>query len=385
MPFILHVVWHPGYKRGNSIASLLLRRFTSNRYRNVVGGVGIRVIFHNQVTQIASANLAIDWNIATTVAVVVLLDRCLVNDSVWTEYVHSLVKSADSKQFNAHVIPVAMEKGVHKFELKVQTLRWDIQSDTDNGPKRLVRELTYEFSRMLRYQLKQLRHPDHDDERKLQYHLEKIEVFLSYSNHDDFGKKIAYEIRDWLHHHSKLSSFLDVQNIPTGSPFSDVIEYAIQRGALIALHTDSYSSSEWCRREVIQAKRNDVPLLVVNCLTNVDKRAFPYLGNVPIIRMNPERMDRMGKIVEHLLNEVFKNLLWRCRTEKFQLRNSQTYFTARPPELITLANVCGNVNDSLQIVYPDPPLTKEEVRLFADIRPKVQLKNLLNWLMEKRL
>ena len=382
MPFILHVVWHPSYKRGKYIALLLLRKFASERNSNVVGGAGVRVIFHNQVTQKTSASLVIDWNIATTVAVVVLLDRYLVDDSEWTEFVHSLVTSADSKKLNARVFPVAMEKDVHKIGLKAQTLQWDFQSDTDNGPnQRLVRELTYEFSRMLRYQLKRLRHPDHNNVKNLQIHLEKIQVFLSYSNHDKFGKKIANNIRDWLHRNSALLSFLDFKDIPTGLSFAD----AIQRSALIAIHTDSYSSREWCRREVIQAKRNDVSLLVVNSLTDIDKRAFPYLGNVPIIRMNPGRLNRIDQIVGYLLDEVFKDLLWRCRTEKLQERNSQTYFTARSPELITLANVCGNVNDSLQIVYSDPPLTKEEVRLFADIKPKVQLKNLLNWLMEKRL
>ena len=53
----------------------------------------------------------------------------------------------------------------------------------------------------------------------------------------------------------------------------------------------------------------------------------------------------------------------------------------RPPELITLASLpSADEVPELVIVYPDPPLSAEEERLFAEIAPRVQLRSLTEWL-----
>ncbi|MNR46154.1 hypothetical protein D3C85_1650850 [compost metagenome] len=56
-------------------------------------------------------------------------------------------------------------------------------------------------------------------------------------------------------------------------------------------------------------------------------------------------------------------------------------FLPRPPELISLASLppAAEVPEPL-IVYPDPPLSTEEERLFAEIAPRVQLRSLTEWL-----
>ena len=68
----------------------------------------------------------------------------------------------------------------------------------------------------------------------------------------------------WLHAHSPLDSFFDVYDIPPGLSFGEVLLHQIGAGAVLAVHTDSYSSREWCRREVIEAKRRMVPMIVVD-------------------------------------------------------------------------------------------------------------------------
>ena len=152
---------------------------------------------------------------------------------------------------------------------------------------------------------------------------------------------------------------------------------------MMTIYTDSYSSREWCRREVIEAKRKNVPMVVVNCLQTVDERAFPYLGNVPSIRMNPDRRDRIDQIASRLLDELFKDFLWRQRIEGFRGSHPQVMFTARPPELISLSNLMDNTDDGERtLVYPGPPLGSEEIRLFADIVPRVRLHTLIDWLTE---
>lgn len=379
-PFTLYVVSYPGYAEGERIAALLRQHFGTDRYHNIVGGAGVTVIFRNTNAPDSATPLPIDWNEAETTAAVVLMDNALANDPAWAQYVRRLAGEAEEKGFGTRVFPVALETGSLDIGLDIQALRWDRWTGNNlEREHRLSRELTYEFSRMLRHRLAQ-----HTDDRSArQRYREKIQVFLSHSKHDDHGKVVAEAVRAWLHDNSALASFLDIHDIPAGLSFSSVIDDSIQDGAMMTIYTDSYSSREWCRREVIEAKRKNVPMVVVNCLQTVDERAFPYLGNVPSIRMSPDRRDRIDQIASLLLDELFKDFLWRQRIEGFRSAHPQVMFTARPPELILLSNLMDNTDDGERtLVYPGPPLGSEEIRLFADIVPHVRLHTLIDWLTE---
>lgn len=87
--------------------------------------------------------------------------------------------------------------------------------------------------------------------------------------------------------------------------YRQVILQKVKVSAVVAVHTDSYSSREWCRREIIEAKRWNVPLVVANCIHDLDERSFPYLGNVPVVRMDPDAADRTeGKAILKALQEI---------------------------------------------------------------------------------
>ena len=380
-PFMFYVVWHPSYAKGASIAERLLHHFGADRYRNIVGGSGVTVLFRNANASGSATPLPVAWDDADTTAAVVLIDNALANDPAWTRYIRELVGGAEIKGFDARVFPVAMEAGTLDIDLDVQALRWDRWTGSDDErEQRLLRELTYEFSRMLRHHLGQ--HTDGDEDHLRRYR-QNIQVFLSHSKHDEHGESVARCVRDWFHSNSALSSFLDVFDIPAGLSFSSVMDASIQDGAMVSIYTDSYSSREWCRHEVIEAKRMNVPMLVVDCLQTVDERSFPYLGNVPVIRMDPCSRDRVDQVASLLLDEVFKDFLWRQRVERFHRSHPQVMFTARPPELISLSVLTDNDDDGEQsIVYPGPPLGLQEARLFADIVPNVRLHTLVDWLVE---
>lgn len=189
-------------------------------------------------------------------------------------------------------------------------------------------------------------HPNHAagskiaeaDDKGLEHYLEKVQIFLSHSKHDRDGERIAESIRDWLHQNSGLSSFFDMIDIPAGVRLQDVLNHQVKASAVMAVHTDSYSAREWCRREIIEAKRQNVPMVVVNCMTDIDERGFPYMGNVPIVRMDPNETGRIEVVIGRLLEEVFKDFLWCCRVELAGRSNSGVLFMPRPPELISLAN-----------------------------------------------
>ena len=398
----VYIVWHPNYSKGLDIAELIRRHFHSERYKNVLGNVELSVFFSNSPAPNSAMPLDIDLDEAETTAIVVLAESELAGDSAWREYVDGLIEATRAKGLGARVFPVVSENA-GLIGIDEQALRWDQWegNDTERG-QRLIRELSYEFSRMLRHYIEHLKHSGGDD-KALERYLEKVQVFLSHSKHDDAGERIAREIRDWLHQSSGLSSFFDVLDIPAGMRFQDVLNYQIKESAVVAVHTDSYSSREWCRREIIEAKRQNVPMIVVNCIADFDERGFPYMGNVPIVRMNPSKttpnkIARIEKVIGRLLDEVFKDFLWRCRIELAGGANSDILFMARPPELISLANdsiffanpelipltdlpAHADVGEPM-IVYPDPPLGAEEEELFEKIAPHVRLRHLTQWLTE---
>ena len=133
---------------------------------------------------------------------------------------------------------------------------------------------------------------------------------------------------------------------------------------------------------MIEAKRWNVPLVVANSISDIDERGFPYMGNVPVVRLEPHGVSRIDFVIGRLLDEVLKDFLWRCRVELARgVSDPTVVFLPRPPELISLASLppAEDVPEPL-IVYPDPPLSAEEERLFAEVAPRVQLRSLTEWL-----
>ena len=107
------------------------------------------------------------------------------------------------------------------------------------------------------------------------------------------------------------------------------------------------------------------------------------MGNVPVVRLEPGGADRIDFVIARLLDEVLKNFLWRCRIAleiSDESLDPSVIFVPRPPELISLASLPSESELPYPlIVYPDPPLSAEEERLFAEISPRVQLRSLTEW------
>ena len=384
--FTLYVVWHPSNASGAEVTDLLRRHFGYDRHRNVAGNPGVSVLYRSEIVPAGVAPLAIDWDEAETTAVVVLVDSAVAGDEGWSNYVRELSLNAQTRgRLLARLFPVVMDSGGRELQFEEQALRWDRwEGPSAEKGQRLVSELTYEFSRMLRHRLDLRRRPEIAEAPFPEY-LNKFQVFISHSKHDDDGESVARSSRDWLHENSALSSFFDVYAIPAGLSFREVILHQVETSAVVVLHTDSYSSREWCRREVIEAKRRHVPMIVVDCLRNIDQRSIPYMGNVPVVRMSPDQRDRIGTFTGHLLDEVFRTYLWRYRVEPFREAYPNVLFTARPPELISLATLPMHQSETgSAIVYPEPLLGADEARLFSEIAPDVPVLTLAEWMEENQ-
>lgn len=383
-PFlVVYVAWHPDFDQGAVIAEAIRGHFRRELYENIAGGTGLSVIFRSLPPPGSVVPLDIDLEEAHATAIVVLADNELATDAQWVAYARSLAERAEAVGLHVRTFPVSVDRSVlAPLNLTEQALRWDQwDGDLEKRTKRLLSELTYEYCRMLRHFLEHLRRPD-EDEAALEAYVRKVQIFLSHSKHDDTGERVARLVRDRLQAGHGLASFFDVHDIPAGLRFHKVLLLQVRISAMVAIHTDTYSSREWCRKEVIEAKRHNVPLVVANCISDLDERGFPYMGNVPVVRLDPDRPDRIDVVIARLLDEVLKDFLWRCRIAlSAKIANPSIVFVPRPPELIMLAALPPEADVPAPIiVYPDPPLSTEEERLFAEIAPRVQLRSLTEWL-----
>lgn len=378
------VVWHPEFAEGATIAEVLRAHFRRDLFGSVAGGTGLSVLFRSEPADGSDVPLPIDPHEVESTAIIVLGDAHMRGDPSWVAYVNNLSATADAQGLRMRLLPVTFERAATSLAAE-QAIRFE-NFDGDEAKKRgqLIAELTLALCLMLRAFLYRLEHPGpEDDEEALERYLRKVEIFISHSKHTGNGEAIARALRGYLHEAKNLASFFDVNDIPAGISFDKVLLKKVRQNAVVAIHTDSFSSREWCRREIIEAKRHNVPLIVANCIGDRDERGFPYLGNVPIVRMDPDRIDRLDAVVGRILDEVLKDFLWKCRV-KVAGGDPRVTFVPRPPELISLANLPSEaLEPNPMIVYPDPPLSREEQRLFETVAPRVTLRSLTEWLAEK--
>jgi len=183
--------------------------------------------------------------------------------------------------------------------------------------------------------------------------VEAFKVFVSHAKAD--GTHLAKRMISALESEWRIKGFFDARDIPPGSEWSEVLVESAGRSAMLVLQTDVYAEREWCQREIAIAKRNDVPILVVNVLLKGESRSFPYLGNLPTLRMEQGAPDDAA-VVAALVEECL-------RIENFKAQAALmpapvgTRYSARAPELVTL------LPTDQRIVYPDPPLSRAECGL----------------------
>lgn len=377
---VMHVIWHPDSNRSAVAARRLASHFARDRFP-VEEPHGLAVFEWSAASRSSSAPPPHVFHRATVHAVVALIDHHVEADPAWSQYIRDVAATcthppAGGPQLR-RLIPVAMEPtpGSLATCLGTQALRWhDWPGSRQAKVSRLVREITYAAARLLRAVA--------DGDFDLRSQMQPVRVFLSHSKHDAAGQRAANAVRTWLSSDVQLHAFLDVFDVPAGLPPDETLDEGIRQSAVVAIHTNSFSSREWCRREVLLAKETRRPLVVVDCIDQLDERTYAYLGNVPLVRLSPRNPHRIEPVVQLLLDEVFKDFLWRSRTASFAADNPDIDFVANPPELLTLATAARQRPAPSRIVYPDPPLGTRESQLLTGFGLPVQ--TLGQWLTEMR-
>jgi hypothetical protein len=214
-----------------------------------------------------------------------------------------------------------------------------------------------------------------------------VELFVSHAKRDLPREEWRGPVAALLAAHSSLplEAWYDSSDIPVGARFADEIEKAVRRAsAVIVVLTDSYSSREWCRREVLAAKAAGRPIVVVDAIESQVVRLFPYVGNAPTVRWRAalaattDRADAWSPEVweaEDASTVMLVTLVeaLRYQHELSRLRRSaesSDVILGTHPEAVTIAATPAQI---IRVLYPDPPLGREEVDRVTTARPGLEL------------
>lgn len=172
-----------------------------------------------------------------------------------------------------------------------------------------------------------------------------------------------------------VRGWYDSADIPPGGRFPDEIQNGVlNSSALVAVLTDNWSSREWCRRELLEAKLAARPLVLVDAIEARVIRLFPYLGNAVTLRWRAAiasfdttdalwidrktawEAEDAALVIETALLEAL-----RYQYEHRRLLRSigqKEVALGTPPEALTLAHLPAGTT---RVWYPDPPLGREEL------------------------
>ncbi len=351
----VYIVWHPSSERGAELADLMFRTLCGDPDLPGVRGLGIPVRFR---TSESSATLPppISFGAARHSAAVVLIDDHMVAAG-WDDYIAGLASAATDGH---RLLPVALTSHAYNIGPKMSQLQFARLYDVGERDMETVL----------------INHVMHDLCCLLEEDTQKVQVFVSHSKCD--GLAIAEEVRRHLHEQTPLADFFDATDIPDGTRFAEVINTAVRSSAvLLVIHTDSYGSREWCRLEVLEAKRRRIPIVVLTAIKHGEVRSFPYLGNLPVIRCGDISSASIERLVTALLREVLRGRYFPLRAGAIRrLHGVDTGGTAfvYPPELLTalLLRVEKGDGRSGMYLYPDPPLGTEELQLLSELDPALK-------------
>lgn len=372
-----HLLWHGDFAAADGISRFVYAKLCRDVERPHSRGIGIPVFIHTwRAPQPGTLVQAIDFARADVTVVVPLVDDHMAGSDEWAEELESLVATPAFVSGECLLLPVALSSDSYNISQKIGRLNFLrlIGEEPEEYPQRLTAKLTHELCRLMIGGSNAIpRAGAQAGEGPA-----PVRLFLSHAKQD--GLAIVTDLLEYMSTNSPVEAFFDKIDIKPGADFQEEIEAGIRRSALLIAHSDLYSSREWCRREVLFAKKNQCPILVVIAVDKEEDRSFPYLGNVPTIRWDPANPRRCQDVIDRVLREVLRSAHFQRHVNKLQKAGiipAEYQVLTRPPEILTYVNLphVGPTADAAwnPVIYPDPPLGDEEVELIHSMWPDARL------------
>lgn len=341
-PLLVHLIFHPASDQARKLAADIHRALNDDP---ALPGLRVPTRYLCEDGSCFPPE-SFNFNEAERSVFVVLADDKMVIEPVdipagrklWSKFVADLFHSCNDSPHR--LIPVQLSENVYPLDDQLSEasfLRGYREAPNDLSAW-IIRALVVEICRFL--------HGDKRGDRM------PLRLFLSHAKQDiTESPQIFNEMVEHLNSTEPVETWVDSAKIPGGSLFAEEIENGVRESALLALMTANYSCREWCRREMLLAKRYQRPLVVVDAVEGVETRSFPYGGNTPKIRWS-EGGARAA--VDLMLKETLRHQHSLLVLERSKREGD--YVLASPPEPTTVSRSPKGST----ILYPDPPVGDEE-------------------------
>ncbi|HEY7640866.1 MAG TPA: toll/interleukin-1 receptor domain-containing protein [Steroidobacteraceae bacterium] len=384
----IYVLWAPpgggNEGPGMQVAMALNDSLSGSASKRDTAGLGITVRHRSRQwpnKQGVSTFRPIDFDAAECNVIIAVYTDVMHGRDEWRDYLRQIYKTYEQRGGVDLLLPIILSKvpGARPSWGQVQGIARDEYLSTDGkglSPSGLRRLILDVLSRIL----EKVRPNTAADQPK------KVTIFLSHAKQDGVDAATLVEQFGRLKPSSGVPGvglFYDVAHTLTGANFDEQFLGAIKECVFLAIVTDAYHGRPWCQWELLRAKQWQRPIVVWDRTDEGTARSFPYLGNVPVVR-TPNLDGASDDLVENLLiqvlveairMQVWENDARRRMSAIAGSRYDKVAYFARPPELADIAYQCRAREISV-IVYPDPPIGKDERSLFEAVLPGVLLLSL---------
>ncbi len=349
-PLILHILYHSGNLEGQKLYADLYKLLCRDYNRPFNSGIGMPVYFYrDEEDSIRDVDIAQ----SDKTFILLLVDQNMYLSELWKKYiVEKLLPLLDGENKNVSLASISLFK--YAYELNPKLGKYQFLSFNNESVYRHWDEFIMRlYDIMIRFM---------DDKATNQQ-----TIFISHSKQDSdkYGLRLATSLRDYLlEQETKLSSFFDVNSIMEGYSFESQIVNSVDSSIMVVIFSNAYSSREWCVKEILRAKKNKIPLIVVFAVTGEIDRIFPYIGNVPATLYR----DDWNPVINLLLKTTLYN---RCQNKLLdKLKGEDMEILPFMPDAYCLSYYKDKHN--VNILYPEPPLGWCEKEILDEIKGNVK-------------
>ena len=362
-PLTVFIVWHPDYTEGQQIADSLYSILCRDSQKPLIRSMGIPVYFRSKKNIGSNQPIDIDFSESEFTAVLALVDDKFVLDADYRNYLDKIFDECSSVNDKRRVYPIAISKSSHNVSAKFSEINFIPVNETENLNVQIKTPVLHELCRLLMNMKKAT------DENESTPVSPPVKLFISHSKHDT-SKTDAEKFKDFIYSKLQLKAFFDANDIAYGSNFGEAIKKAEKESALVVFQSDSYAEREWCRIEVIEAKKAGCPIVIVNAVQDKEQRAFPYLGNYPSIRFKDKNfLQIIDLTLEQVLFNRYTIKFIDSLTDQYGIKANRILSTS--PELFNFIQLKKNGLHEIEefglVIYPDPPLGSEEMELLNQL------------------
>lgn len=372
-PLSIYVLWHPEFKEGKEYAKSIYNTYSGENGNVTHAKYDIPV--HYRTKPYNKETFAkIPFSESDKNALILLVDEHMFNDTNWAAAIDDLLKS---KPKSTRILPIPFSEYAFDFNPENLNNFQFIKSDKSHfcpdknyiNNNRVIKYRLLESIAKFLFNVKE----DYDTE---EHSDPPIKLFISHAKDD--GKDLAIQFRNHIYSNTKLKAFFDANDIADGHHFEQEIKKHIDHSAFVIFNTDIYSDREWCRKEIIIAKRYRCPIIGVIDIKKGERRSFPYSGNFPTITWDNNFEEIINLILSQVISDKYNELYLKSIVEMYELEKKHSCLVLpKAPELFNYIDIENLKQEnkevkSLIVLYPDPPIGIEELSLLNDVDKKIK-------------